>query len=470
MEKFEAVLEDCLQALREGRADIDACLRRYPAHAVALRPHLIAASKLMSAYDRAQPSAQFASVARERFLIASGQRLQEAFDVDPSPSFFASARVKFLMAAQRMKLVERSPRERRLPVFGGPFRALAGAGAAIVMFLGLSTYTVASASAAIPGDWRYGVKLQTERVRLALAFSEDAKQDVRLDIAAERVDEIEQLTERGKIIGPGVIDRLQKQTEPLVEDLDADTLDQGELVRVHAITEKSRAVLEQATGQVAAEAQPALEATKKIVEDAALESGSRIVNRGGPGAVITPQIAVKTAEPTRTPEPTATPSVSPTPLAGTPGGSPTPARTGLEIDPTPAGIDKGVTWIRIAVGRFSTLIPSAGDGWRIAGVNPGDGTSPAPALVRISNIDGTQIITLNPRNGDVYWFVAINGIFDEVQLRIERDGQTFIADRDLLLRLYGSLAEVPLYVLDHIEIAPAPTPEPSPMPRPTQSP
>ncbi len=464
MEKFEAVLEACLQALREGHADIDACLRRYPAHADALRPQLIAALKLMAAYDGTQPSGQFASAARERFLIASGQRLQEAFDVDPTPSFFAAARVKFLMTAQRMKLGERAQRAHRLPVFGSsPFRVLAGAGAATAVFLGLSAYTVASASAAVPGEWRYGVKLQTERVRLALAFSEDAKQDVRLDIAAERVDEIEQLTVRGKIIGPGVIDRLREQTAPLVEELDA--FDAGELARVQAITAKSKTVLEQATAQVAPEAQPALAEAKKFVTAAALEAGIHSVNLKGPGAVITPQIAVVTREPVETPEPTVTPD------GDTPGATPSasatrPARTDLEIDPTPQGEDLGALWIRIAVGRFSTLIPSEDDGWRIAGVNTADGSSPAPMLIRISNVDGTQIVTINPRNGDVYWFVAINGVFDEVQLRIDRDGQTFVADRALLGRLYGSLSEIPLYVVDHIEFAPeqASTPQPSQAP------
>ena len=82
----------------------------------------------------------------------------------------------------------------------------------------------------------------------------------------------------------------------------------------------------------------------------------------------------------------------------------------------------------------------------------------------ISNVDGTQIITVNPRNGDMYWFIAVNGIFDEVRLREQRDGQTFVIDRALLTRLYGPLADVPLYILDHIEIAPAPTPVPTATP------
>jgi hypothetical protein len=40
----------------------------------------------------------------------------------------------------------------------------------------------------------------------------------------------------------------------------------------------------------------------------------------------------------------------------------------------------------------------------------------------------------------------------------------FVADRELLGHLYGSFAEVPLFVLDNIEIEPAaePTAEPTP--------
>jgi uncharacterized protein DUF5667 len=467
MMDFEKALETSLQVLREGRADVESCLAQHPEHADALRPLLLAASKLMSTYATAQPSDDFAAAARERFRVATGERIAEAFEMEPSPSFFAAARIRFLMAAQKMRRAEaasRVSRPRRVPVFGSAYRALAGAAAALVLFAGVSGYTVASASDALPGDTLYGVKLQTERVRLALAFTEDAEQDVRIDIATERVEEIEQLTEKGRIIGPGVIDRLKDDTEPLADDIDK--LDPGELARVYALTEKSKIVLEDASGQVAAEAQPLLAETKEIVESAALESGVRLINNDGDrfGALITPQIALETQEPTDTPEPTPTPETSPTsetppePTATVP-----PARDGLQIDPTPVGIDRGVTWIRLSTGLFSTLIPSPQDGWNVNGLNLTDGSSPAPKLIRLSNANGTQIITINPKNGDTYWFVAINGVFDEVQLRITRDGQTFVADRDLVTRLYGPLADVPLYVIDNIEFAPEPAP-PSPEP------
>jgi hypothetical protein len=461
--EFERALEECLQALSEGTADIEACLRRYPIHAERLLPHLQAAYKLVSAFAAEAPSDEFAERARQRFLVASGQRLREAFEVDPTPGFFAAARVRFLMAAQAAfgaRRREHAARARRLPVFGSAYRAAGAAAAAIALLAGASGYTVAEASDALPGDRLYGLKLQTERVRLALAFTDDAERDVRLDIAQERIEEIEELAEEGRIIGPGVIERLQDETKTLAEDLE--DLDVDDLERVSEITADSQAALARARPQVAAEAKPILEEAQAFVQDVKREADVLLVNRK-PAPVITPSVLLATPEPSKTPEPTATPESSSTPQQE-PEFSPTPAREGLVVGPTPAGVDIGVTWIRIAVGRFSTLVPSPQDGWSIAGVDPAQGTAAAPALVRIINVDGTQIIAMNPRNGDLYWFVRVGGLFDEVQLRNERDGEIYVVDRDLLRRLYGPLADVPLYVLDHIEIAPEPTPVPSATP------
>ncbi|MEK7693272.1 MAG: DUF5667 domain-containing protein, partial [Chloroflexota bacterium] len=269
MTEFEARLHECLEALSEGRWDLDECLRRNPEHAASLRPLLLAATMTARAYD-VRPREEFATAARERFLVATGQRLQEAMDVEPSPAFFAAARIRFLMAAQRMKMgraaAQRQPY--RVPVFGSPFRALASGMAALVIFLGFSTYTVASASAAIPGDWQYPVKLQTERVRVALAFSDEAKRDVKLDIAEERVSEIQQLTKRGKIIGPGVLDRLVEQTQPLIDDAKSGDWQPEEATRLEQVSEKQQQALEEAAAQIAPAAQDQLTAAVGVSKSA----------------------------------------------------------------------------------------------------------------------------------------------------------------------------------------------------------
>jgi hypothetical protein len=419
----------------------------------------------------AQPREEFASAARERFLIASGRRLSEAFDEEPSPSFFASARVKFLMAAQRMRLGQAPVREpRRLPVFGSAFRAFATAGAMAVVFLGFSTYTIATAQAALPGDWRYPVKLQTERVRLALAFSDDAKRDVHIDIAAERANEIQKLADKGRIIPPGVIEDLQEETAKLDQAVAEDKLDSGDLQRVAAITEKATSVLPEA--KVEPKAEETRNEAVAAAESLSLKVGVAQVNHNDDGRppVITPTDPLATAEPTRTPEPTATPASGETPVATPAQPSATPERTGLTVDETPASSEGGITWMRLAVDRLSALIPSEEDGWHISGINAAEGPAPSPNLVRITNSDGTQIITLNPRNGDMWWFVAVNGLFDEVQVRVTRDGQAFGVDRELLTRLYGPLAELPLFVLDSIELAPEPEPTVTPEASPTAAP
>jgi hypothetical protein len=149
MTDFERALESSLETLREGRAGVDACLAQYPEHAEALRPLLIAAASMMQAYDGARPSEEFAKASRERFRIATGERISEAFDIEPPLSFFAAARVKFLMAAQKMRLGERARPRRHIPLFGTTYRALASAAAAFVLFAGFSGYTVASAADAL---------------------------------------------------------------------------------------------------------------------------------------------------------------------------------------------------------------------------------------------------------------------------------------------------------------------------------
>jgi len=467
MSEFEAILQDCLDALADGRANVDACLQRYPQHAAALRPHLLAAASLRDAYDVA-PSDAFTASARERFLIASGQRLNEAFDIEPSPSFFAAARVKFLMTAHRMRLGERNAPRRHVPLFGTPFRALAGALAALVLFMSFSTYTVASAADALPGDWQYGVKLQTERVRLALAFSEDAERDVRLDIAEERAREIERLNARGKIIGPGVLERLADQTAPLVQAANEGRLDSAEVQRLNDVTAHQRNVLAQVEGHVRADAVPQLEEAKQLSNEGYQVTFVQIVNdpESNVPHVVTPVNPLSTQEPdaTDTPEPSPTPAAS-TPGAGTPTASAT-ASAGrtpqLGIDPEPVDTLFDVIWVRLTSGRLTALIPSEKNGWRIMGVNTGNGPVRSPDLVQLSNADGTSLITINPRNGDVYWFVLRDGLFDEVQMRLTQDGETRIIDRDAIRAAYGAAAEIPIFIMNHIEIAPESTPTAAP--------
>ena len=476
MKEFEARLHECLEALREGRWSIEECLERYPEHADELRPYLLTAKGVTQAYNVA-PREQFAADARERFLIATGQRLSEAYETEPELSFFAAARVRFLMAAHRLRTAGDigAPRRRSLPLFGTPFRALATAGAAAALFLSFSTYTVASANNALPGDWQYGVKLQTERVRLALAFSDDAKREVRLDLASERAQEIERLAKKGRIIGPGELDRLASQTEGLAEDAGPDW-DADDLTKLQAVASRQKQLLQEVAPQVADDAQEQLDQAVGVSETAASRASEALARKPDlPPLVTTPsQLLTSTPEPEDTPTPDATPTAgetpgaTETPASELPTAEPTAEPGAVNVGPNPVDTTLGVSWVRLAVGQLTALIPSEADGWRIAGINVADGPVPAPALIRLTNFDGTSLVTLNPRNGDMYWFIERDRRFDEVQMRLTRDGQTLVVDRDVLRGLYGERAEIALFIMDSIEILPVPeptaTPEPPPPP------
>ncbi len=473
MTEFETRLSECLEALREGRWDIDECLRRCPEHAASLRPHLLAAASVIRAYD-ASPREAFSAAARERFLIASGQRLSEAYDVEPEPSFFAAARVRFLMAAHRMKRAQAPHGPRVVTFVERHFRAVASAAAVLVLVLSFSTYTIASANSALPGDWQYPVKLQTERVRLALAFGDDAKRGVRLDIADERAREIEALTRQRRKISASVIDRLVNQTKPLINDAGGDW-NTDDLARLQRVTEHERAALQQAQPQVDPSAQSQLSAAVQVTLQGVTVSDQLLSTRDDrPPAVVTPDLPVSALGETPTPEPTstadtdATPGTSPTASSSsTPGAPRTAVPTGeVAVNPSPEIVRGAINWIRIVSGNVSTLVPSAADGWFIQGINGEQGvSSPSPTLVKLSNANGTALITLNTRNGNMYWFIAHGNKFDEVQMRIQQpDGEVLVVDSGYLHAVYGTEADVPLFVLANLTVEAASTPTPGAVP------
>jgi hypothetical protein len=473
MTEFETRLSACLEALREGRWDVDECLRRYPEDAATLHPHLLAAAAVAHAYE-AQPRAKFVRDARQRFLVASGQHLQEAFDHEPDPSFFAAARVRFLMTAHKMKAGQREQRRRLIPFMERNFRPLAVGMAVLVMFLSFSTYTVSSASNALPGDWQYSVKLQTERVRLALAMSDGARRDVQLDIADERAHEIERLARHHRHVSQSVIRRMVDQTQPLVDDAGQNWNSQ-DLARLETVSERQKTALSQAQPVIDPAAHGEVAMAVDLSQKGVEVSNHLLADRpDAPPRVITPGVPLSALDTTPTPDvsapPTDTPVASTTPRATpTAGADPsrTPGASQITVDKTPVLVRGKIAWMRLSVGHIMALIPSPADGWNIAGLDVADGPQPAPTLVKLSNADGTSLITLNPMKGDLYWFIAINGRFDEVQMRIaQADGSVNVADEDYLRTVYGDAAAVPLYVLKSIEytLPSTATPEPSETP------
>ncbi|MBF6600798.1 MAG: hypothetical protein IVW36_09850 [Dehalococcoidia bacterium] len=477
MSDFDRALDSCLEALREGRWTLADCLRRYPQHADALRPQLQTVLAVQQTAGAAVASQEFASGARERFLVASGKRIEEAYGVEPSASFFAAARVRFLMAAHRMRregTLAAKPARRR-PWYVPGARALAGLAGALLIFFSFSTYTVASASSALPGDWRYPVKLETERVRLALAFNTDDKRRIQLEIAGERATEITELVKNGETIQSGELERLASQTASLTRDAQNGSWSPDALAKLQDVSEQSSIALDQAAPHVAASAAPALAHAVSTSKNALLTATVAITKQPRAG-VLNPTIRIT---PTASPAPSETPA---TPAAdsgsATPGASPTPTppaeRPPTPVPPaaappisvsTPVTSDLGVLWIRLSVRNLSALIPSEKDGWRIAG---GDYASPSPTLIHLSNADSTSLIILNAMNGDMWWYQVVDGQFQETDMRVKQpDGSVLLVDPDVLRGIYGDLAAIPLYVLNSIVLTPPPVTPSAPPPTPT---
>jgi hypothetical protein len=475
MSEFEQRLNECLEALTEGRLTLDECLGKYPEHADALRAHLIAATRIANAYD-AQPRAEWADAARRRFLIASGQTLQEALDVEPSASFFASARVRFLLAAQRLR--RESAPARRVPVFGSPMRAFGAMAAGVVVFIGASSYTVASASAALPGDWNYGVKLQTERAKLALAITDSQERDIKLDIAEERLREIEVLASRGKIIGPAMLDRFVEHTQPLVDDAEAGKLNSDDVARLQAVSVRSTQVLDNVGEQVAPGAELQLAAARDVSDAAVSVTRDLVIgDPGRPPFVLTPGAVVRTPTPlptdaaptepagdtptsepadggsdVETPDPDATPTVAPAPEA------PTDSVVLGDVPMVDLGPDTKL--YSLVAGRLKLLVPGAGTAWFIDNI-PDSGV---PQTITLKTQDQQSMVVLIPSTGDAYWYIspAGNNRFDEVQLRITRNGEVLQANPKDLKALYGTKADIPILIMQSIQLLPEPTPEPEP--------
>jgi hypothetical protein len=122
--ELETILDDCLNQLEEGKATIEECLARHPAHAAQLKPLLQAAN-----------------------MLARGR------DVMPSPQYRMRAR------SQLNVYMQQNPQRKRVsPIF---WRVSIGFVTVLLLFLASGT---AFAQQALPGDALYTWKLTSENL------------------------------------------------------------------------------------------------------------------------------------------------------------------------------------------------------------------------------------------------------------------------------------------------------------------
>ncbi len=164
-ERFENIVDECLERLRQGES-VEQCLARYPELAAELAPLL-----------RVAEASQKASSA-----------------VEPRPEFKARARYEI---QSQLHDKERKTQPKKLSFAGWMPRWAVAVASVILIFLVAGTSTVAASSSSMPDDTLYPVKLATERVQLGLSRGDIKKARVNVRLADRRVKEIVYLAKKG---------------------------------------------------------------------------------------------------------------------------------------------------------------------------------------------------------------------------------------------------------------------------------
>jgi hypothetical protein len=160
-------LQLCLARIAAGES-IAACLNDYPEHADELAPLLEAAAELRG---WAQPALSDATRASAR------------------------TRAHAALAARRAR-----PPRRWAWVWTRGMRLALGSVLALLLLLGTLGISVAAAQSSLPGQPLYGLKRQSEELRLQLASDAEQQAELRLQFAGRRLDEA--LAEVGECASP----------------------------------------------------------------------------------------------------------------------------------------------------------------------------------------------------------------------------------------------------------------------------
>jgi hypothetical protein len=117
----------------------------------------------------------------------------------------------------------------------------------------------------------------------------------------------------------------------------------------------------------------------------------------------------------------------------------------------------GVQLYTLQAGQLKILAPGSTNGWYLDNL-PSTGV---PPLIRLRTQDQSAMLVISTVTGDMYWFYNPPGSsqYDEIQMRVTRDGATFIVDPSVLRASYGSAAEIPLLVLQSITLLPSVDPD-----------
>lgn len=174
--EFDNILDECLERVIRGES-VEACLESHPEHAAELEP-----------------------------LLRTAVDTMQAVAITPRKEFRERASRQFQGAIREM-----APPESR--GFFGWFPRWAAAVSVIVIVLLAGTGIVAAAEGSLPDSPLYALKLATETVRLGFTTSDIDKAELYVKLTDERVDEIIQMAESGKV------DQVEQTAERLNDQL-----------------------------------------------------------------------------------------------------------------------------------------------------------------------------------------------------------------------------------------------------------
>jgi len=354
--RLAEALAASLDAVRAGTSSLDECLQRYPDLAAELEP-----------------------------LLRTAARVEQVARVTPSEAARARARAAFLAEASR----RRAPVTPIAAARRRAWLAFVPAVAAAALFALIAVPVLGSMdTGSVPGDWNYGFKRATERVRLALAVDPNDRRMLRLEFASRRLDEIEKLSSRGVDGNAGRIQSALRDYTAEIQQVRssieaAPSVPNSTAQQVQQVDSKAADVLvpvvqsaPAAPATVAQDAQAAVVTTQQTNRDAQAKSETRT---SGPVTTST-QPSAASAPPTLTPTEAPTPVVTQAPPSPTaaPTATPTP-QSEPTATPTPVPSPSSVATPSPAPTRSATLLPAVPAAAPSSTATTQPSTAPAPS-------------------------------------------------------------------------------------------
>jgi hypothetical protein len=240
------ILAACLEEI-DSPAQIADCLERHPDHAAELAPLLRSAlsfRQVMAAPIREDRRLE----ARRRFLQAAASHSWEASQY----------------ATGRLPGPRQTPNVLLRPLWSTFAPAVVAAALFVVALVPIMSLTSVSA---LPGDWNYGFKRSSERVRLALTLDPGARLNLELAFHTRRLGEIERLAADGRLNDPMLVQQFADESSALVQAVSVNPqLGPSEALKVAEQTQNQVQVLSDKVAPLASAS------VKPAVDDAVQQS------------------------------------------------------------------------------------------------------------------------------------------------------------------------------------------------------